>query len=223
MKAINWKVVAEEVKTLYPAVLQIAHYSRNRWFLVIEQEAENFLTHYKPLTQLIRKHKLPVPLIISTRFIQSSLDSYPLEFLDIQSDYTNLFVRDDVIENLVFNPDDVRLQIERELKSKWLLTRLVALEREQDKKHLFQVLKESFTSLIPVFKGFCQIGGTPIPKDLDKLLDQNAEILRVDMKVLKFIATQPKSPSHELTQNLFNDYVRLLGACSDVVDNWKQA
>lgn len=223
MKQTDWQLVAQQTRELFPAVTQIATYSRNRWILIFEDEPDNFLGTFHPLTTLLRKHKLPTPLIVSVKFINASLDSYPLEFLDIQSDYNSLYALDDVLKSISFKKDDLRLQIERELKSKWLLTRLSALGSNYRPRYLFGLLKDSFLALQPVFKGFCQLSGVSIPRDTEGLLLAMEDILHTDLKVLKYIHSQKKAPSLELMSTLFNDYVRLLQVCGDKVDTWKQA
>jgi hypothetical protein len=223
MRQIDWKAVTAQTRELFPQVVQIVSYSRNRWMLVFEDEPDNFISTFHPLSVIIRKYKLFTPLIVSRRFILTSLDSYPLEFLDIQSDYTNLYAAEDIIADLQFEKTDVRLQIERELKSKWLLTRVTALNFNRKALALFTLLKESFTSLLPVFKGFCHLNGVNIPKDTVLLIDQLEEVLHTDIKVLKYISSQEKAPSLILLNNLFNDYIRLLNTCSEKIDSWKLA
>lgn len=221
MKQIDWPAVATQTRELFPDVVQIASYSRNRWILVFNEEAENFLNTFHPLTRIIHRHKLPIPLIVSVSFIQSSLDSYPLEFLDIQSDYTSLYAVEDIVSGLRFDGNDVRLEIERELRSKWLLTRLAALDYSQKPKRLYGILEESFTALLPVFKGFCHLAGKAVPGDTESLLNQLEEILRTELRAFRFIAGQKSAPSQALTANLFNDYLRALNLCIGMIDSWE--
>jgi hypothetical protein len=221
MKKINWQEVAAQVRELFPQVMQIASYSNNRWIIVFAEEPENFLNAFHPLAAYIRKHKLTMPLIVNEKFIQSSLDSYPLEFLDIQSGYDSLYAVEDMIAGLQFANDDIRLQIERELRSKWLLTRQAVLQHSHMSRLLFVILRESFSSLVPVFKGFCRLSGKNVPQETDKLLDVMEELLHAELKAFRFIAGQKKAPSKELTGNLFNDYMRALELCIDKIDNWK--
>lgn len=223
MKQIDWQSVAAETKALFPNLVQIASYSRKRWIMIFETEPDNFLSSLHPLTRVLRKHKLEIPLVVGVTFIKASLDCYPLEFLDIQSDYTSLYAVDDVLKDIQFNKDDVRLQIERELKSKWLLTRLEALGRSYRPPQLLKLLQESFTALLPVFKGMCFLEGISIPKDTGQLLDKLEDILHTDVKILRYIKSQTKAPSLELMNNLFNDYIRLLYQCGEKADTWKQA
>lgn len=221
MKKTDWQMIASQTRELFPTVVQIATYSRNRWLLVFEEEPDNFLSTFHPLVKILGKNGLSVPLIVSKRFIQNSLDSYPLEFLDIQSDYSNLYVTEDVFVNLQLDKNDIRLQIERELKSKWLITRLAALQHKTHNKRLFNVLIESFSSLIPAFKGFCFLSGIAISGDTENLLGNLEEIFHTDLKVFRYLAGQKQAPSVTLVNNLFNDYIRLLNYCSDKIDTWK--
>jgi len=223
MKNIDWQAVASQTLALYPNVIQIAVFSRNRWIIIFEKEPDNYLNTFHPLLKIVRQHKVIIPLIVSRGFIQNSLDSYPLEFLDIQSDYTSLHNVEDILASLQYNKEDIRLQIERELKSKWLLTRLSALQYQQRTGYLYDVLKESFISLLPVFKGFCHLNGVSIPRETTKLLDRLEDILHNEIKVFRFLLAQKKAPSAILLNTLFNDYIRLLNLCADNIDNWKQA
>ena len=63
--------------------------------------------------------EISTPLFIARGYIQQSLDTFPLEFLNISSSYQLVF-GDDILENIEFKAEDVRTQCERELKGKLL-------------------------------------------------------------------------------------------------------
>jgi len=97
--------------------------------VVLEDVPDQQLEKLAGLAQYARKKALMLPLIVTRSFIASSLDSYPLEFINIiSSDKENLMCKEDLLTNLQFSKADVRLQMEREFKSKWLLTRQSTLE-----------------------------------------------------------------------------------------------
>jgi len=54
--------------------------------------------------------------------IDSSLDTFPIEFLNIKRNYTVVF-GEDILEGLAFEKEFIRMQCERELKGKLLLLR----------------------------------------------------------------------------------------------------
>ena len=118
-------------------------------------------------------------------FIVSSLDSYPLEFINIiSSDKENLMCMEDLLSNLQFGKADVRLQMQREFKSKWLLTRQSTLEAAGRSRHLRETLRMSVRAIIPAIKGFFFLAGHPYPHTLDQLLDQAELITGIDLKIL---------------------------------------
>ncbi|MCB5252720.1 MAG: hypothetical protein RBR69_08150 [Candidatus Cloacimonadaceae bacterium] len=158
------------------------HYSA---VIIMDQDPEGWLTQLAPLAKYVQKHRLNLPLIINKRFIQYSLDSYPLEFINIiSSQSVNLLLKEDLLSELDILPSDVRLQMEREFKSKWLLTRQVLLEGKLTARNLRQTLHLSIGSLIPALKGFFFLARQPYPQTLDDLFEQATLISKIDVNSL---------------------------------------
>ena len=153
--------------------------------VVLEDEPDQHLERLAGLAQYARKKALMLPLIVTRSFIASSLDSYPLEFINIiSSDKENLMCKEDLLTNLQFSKADVRLQMEREFKSKWLLTRQSTLEAAGRSRHLRETMRMSIRAVIPAIKGFFFLAGHPYPHTLDQLLDQAELITGIDLKIL---------------------------------------
>jgi len=83
-------------------------------------------------------------------FIDSSLDCYPVEFLNMKRCYVLVF-GEDVLGGLAFDKSALRLQVERELKGKLLLLRTRYLETEGKGRRVEDLIKESVTAFIAVF------------------------------------------------------------------------
>ncbi len=62
------------------------------------------------------KARISAPLIMTPEYIQASLDTFPLELIEIQQCHVTLF-GDDYFNERSFNDNHVRLQCERELKA----------------------------------------------------------------------------------------------------------
>lgn len=62
------------------------------------------------------KHSIAAPLIMTPDYITSSLDTFPLELLEIHQRHLTIFGLD-YFESLSFNDTHIRLQCERELKT----------------------------------------------------------------------------------------------------------
>jgi len=169
------------------SLLQVAVYENisQRCVLILDSDPEGLLEKLEGLRDYCRKTRLPFPLVVDRQFVLSSLDSYPLEFLDIiSSRYQNLFAKEDVLATLTFSTADLRLQMEREVKSKWLLTRLTVLEQSPKPKVLAETLSMSIRAIIPVLKGLCYIANRPIPVEPLDLIDQAKDVSKLDLSPL---------------------------------------
>ncbi|MDD2227901.1 MAG: hypothetical protein PHY48_00640 [Candidatus Cloacimonetes bacterium] len=183
----DYSSVMKVLEGLNAELLQVATYENPspRCVIILETDPPSLLESLEPLRDYCHKRRLPFPLLINREFVLSSLDSYPLEFLDIVSNgYQNLLAKEDLLADLKFAPADMRLQMERELKSKWLLTRLTVLEQKQTPKALAETLKMSITAIVPVLKGFCFLGKRLIPKTVPELTAQVTEISSLDLGLL---------------------------------------
>ena len=87
--------------------------------VVLTPEGMERLEDGFPLVEKWRKRDVTVPLVMTKKFIASSLDSYPIEFLNMKN-RSALIYGENVLEPLDIRPEDLRLQIERELHSKIL-------------------------------------------------------------------------------------------------------
>nr|MDK2850501.1 hypothetical protein [Candidatus Cloacimonadota bacterium] len=153
--------------------------------VILDKDPDN-LQDFVPMAKYIHKNKLALPLVINRRFIKSSLDSYPLEFIDIMSSqHVNLLLKEDILSKLEFLPSDVRLQMEREFKSKWLLTRQMLLDGNLSPRKLKETLPLSISALIPALKGFFFLAKQPYPLTSKELFDKAGLISKIDLSPLE--------------------------------------
>lgn len=153
--------------------------------IILDEDPDGWLDKLAPLAKYVHKHNLALPLIINRRFIHYSLDSYPLEFINIiSSQSVNLMVKEDLLASLKIQPADVRLQMEREFKSKWLLTRQIVLEGKLNNRNLRETMRRSITALIPALKGFFFLANQPYPQTSKDLFAQAALISKADLNAL---------------------------------------
>lgn len=132
------------------------------------------------------KNGFPAPLFMTQEFIKSSLDSYPLEFLNIKTDYYNLFVKndEDFIKTLVFDNQFIRLQIERELKGKYLLITSNYIPNISSQKILNSLITRSILSLKPVLKGILYLNEKALPPIYEDLLESVQKTLNLEISSL---------------------------------------
>jgi predicted nucleotidyltransferase len=109
-----------------------------------------------------RKKRVGTPLFVTKTYIDSSLDTFPIEFLNIKRTYLVL-QGEDVLAGLSFKDEFVRMQCERELKGKLLLLRQRYVETGGKGRILRDLIAASIPTFTFVFKGLLHILGEEVP------------------------------------------------------------
>ena len=91
--------------------------SNLNFLIILSEDAIDHLDKALGTVTRWKKKNVSVPLVMTDSYIRSSLDSYPLEFLNMKSRYECVYGKD-VLKDLSFPKDDLRLQCEREIKVK---------------------------------------------------------------------------------------------------------
>lgn len=109
-----------------------------------------------------RKGRLS-PLFLDPEYIQSSLDSFPIEFLEMKERHRLLWGEEDPLAGLEVSWANLRLQCEQELKGKWLRLRQAYLEAAGDARELRRLLIASLSPFAVVLSTLLRLKGFPIP------------------------------------------------------------
>ena len=129
-----------------------------RSVLVLERVDLSFLSRLAQHGPKLGKARISAPLIMTPDYITSSLDTFPLELIDIQQKHITVF-GEDYFEDLSFDDGHVRLQCERELKTILLGLRqglLAAAGREKNVGALEQDVGEG---LVRTLRGLLWLKG----------------------------------------------------------------
>ena len=175
-------------------LLQVAIYEdfQPQCIIILEKDPLDLLESLSSLRDYSNRRQLRFPLLVTREFVNSSLDSFPLEFLDITaSKYENLYVKQDILKILKFEPANIRLQMEREIKGKWLLVRLSVLEKKNTPKQLANILAFNLGNIVPVLKGICYLKEGSVPQSLEDLFTRTTIITNVDFdSMLECVASK---------------------------------
>jgi len=187
-------------------------------FLIVLTEAG--MDRLKEAFRLIhkwRKRRVNIPLFLTEEYIASSLDVFPVEFLNFREGHVLVFGKD-VLGELAFEKKSIRLQCERELKGKLLLLREAYLDSEGSQRGLGQVASASLTAFLSLFRALLFLREHEIPRHSDELISATAREMGFDdgpfMEVLRVRegTTKPRGDEMEL---IIEKY---LGAIRDL---WK--
>jgi len=109
------------------------------------------------------KRKVSIPFFMTKEFIDSAIDSYPVEFLDIQSNYRILH-GEDFFAHLDVKREHIRLQCERELRGIAIHLRKEFIRSAGSAGQLKLLLSLTMKKLLPIFKSMIVLNDKPIPK-----------------------------------------------------------
>lgn len=102
------------------------------------------------------------PLFLDLPYIESSVDAFPIEFLEMKEQHRLLW-GEDPLEKLRVSRENLRLQCEQELKGKWLRLRQAYLETEGNPRPLQQLMFTSLSSFDAVLGALLRLKGFTVP------------------------------------------------------------
>jgi predicted nucleotidyltransferase len=192
----------------------------NFMIVLSEEGIEHLDLAFSSVKKWLKKN-VAVPLFLTESYVETSLDAFPIEYLNIQRNYTLVFGKD-ILKDLEFNPDFLRLQCEREIKGKLILLREKFLQTGGRGKALIEVIEKSLPAFIAIFKALVYlIKGEALPQEKTRIIRSIAEELDIDAgvfeKLLDIKEEKVKLSESEIT-NLFKDYLRQVRKLSKLVD-----
>jgi len=132
------------------------------FLMILYERGLEALKRAVPVAKKWKARKVAAPLILTRTDLDSSLDSYPVEFLNMKNRY-RLVYGEDVLQPLSFDPVMLRLQIERELKGKLFLLRKSYLESEGRESALRNLIGKSLTAFTALFGALLSLKGREVP------------------------------------------------------------
>lgn len=216
MRKNNYAGLSAILNPLEKHILQAALFTDysgvERAVIIFDTDPPDLFNALQALVRFIRRNHLPEPWILNREFVLNSQDSYPLEYLNMLGSYRNIECREDILATLKFSPADIRLQMERELRGKWLLTRQAILENPFKLSLIRNVILNSRMAIYPVLKGFFCLKALPVPAKLDDAIAQAGDIAGLDLSALK----------HPITGiDDANQYLDMLNKLMKKVQDWK--
>jgi predicted nucleotidyltransferase len=130
-----------------------------------------------------RKAPFIDPLFLSRNQIESSLDSFPIEWVEIQERHLRL-EGDDVFSGLQVPRTHLRLQCEHELRGKHIQLRQNYLLHRSDGAALARMLRASASGFATLFRTLLRLRGEPLPAEPARIIQRVAELYELDAQGL---------------------------------------
>lgn len=178
------------------------------------------LENLKKASGVVNKSRLISPLFLTERYIASSTDIFPIEFLDMKENYEVLYGKD-VLKDIVVETVNLRFQCEQELKAKLIGIKHFYLKINKDQRALGKFLLESFTPVLHVLRNVLRLKGKKPAyqkKDLLKALAAEFEINLHSWETILAAKQNEVKLGIKTTYSLFANFVDDLEGIVEAVD-----
>jgi predicted nucleotidyltransferase len=167
-----------------------------------------------------RKRKVATPLFLTEDYVANSIDVYPIEYLNIQRRYLPVYGKD-VLRDLTFKPEFLRLQCEREIKGKLLLLRRAFLETSGRGADLRALIRDSIGAFEAMFRALLHLKGKDAPLERREVIRSACKAFDLDAPLferLLDIREERITLRDEELKGLFQEYLKEVRKLSEQVD-----
>jgi len=192
------------------------------FLVVLTEDGIRNLARAFDLVKKWSKRKVAVPLFVTKEYINSSLDSFPIEFLNMQK-YHKLVYGEDVLSGLKIEKDNLRLQCEEQVKGKLLHLReefLSTLGKKEALKRLIRISVPTFSSL---FTALLSLKDIEAPSQKGEILLRTAREFELDESVFEQVMAVRDGRtklSQEKLIKLVEQYIEEIRKLAMIVDQW---
>jgi predicted nucleotidyltransferase len=189
--------------------------------LVITTEGMDRFTGALATIKYWQKRRVAVPLVLTKVFIDSSLDCYPIEFMNMKNNNI-LIYGEDILTQIKIEATNLRLQIERELKGKLILLRQGYLEAQGKPRQLKNLIGRSFTAIISIFNALLYYKHSSAPKERQETIKEISKVFKIDAETFlqcADIREERSNLSGEEIAGLFKRYVQEVANMCNIIDS----
>lgn len=167
-----------------------------------------------------RKRNVAIPVFLTENYVETSTDVFPIEYLNFKSNYVPVYGKD-ILKDLSFKPEFIRLQCEREIKGKLLLLRQVYLETSGKGRALKGAISQSIRAFVAIFEALLHVKGLELPKEKLQIIRATAQAFDLDSSVfekLLDVKDDKIKPGEDEMRGLFQKYLAEVRKLSKQVD-----
>lgn len=162
------------------------------------------------------KYRFSQPLFMDREYLDSSLDTFPIEFLNIKLSYLVLF-GDDFIKDILIKPEHLRLQIEREIKGKRIHLTQNWLQVKDSDSRLESLLSISMRDFSACFKAMLHLKGV-VPEKKEEIFDEIYKSYHLPQNTFKKVYELLKEGKKKEMRAIFYEYSDALKHLANIID-----
>jgi hypothetical protein len=167
-----------------------------------------------------QRRSVATPLFLTPAYIETSLDTFPIEMLNFQASY-RVLRGEDPLKDLVFDRQMLRLQCERELKGKLLQLREQFLATAGNTRAIKDLIARSLPTFSAIFRAIVYLHGKPLQTSRAGLLATMQQILFLDKALFDGLYAICDSKAHLDSQyaiSTMENYIEEVRRLAQAVD-----
>jgi len=190
------------------------------FIIVLSEDGIEDLDRALPVVKKWRKKSVAIPLFLTETYVGTSLDVFPIEYLNFQRSYVLVFGKD-VLKDLTYDSELIRLQCERELKGKLLLLREAFLEASGKGRALKDVIRNSLPAVVAIFEALLYLKGQDLPEGKRNIVRKTCEAFDIEFGVFEKLLDVKEGrlkPGNKETAALFKGYLIEMRKLAKLID-----
>ncbi len=190
--------------------------------IILHSMSLEFIEFLASLGKKYGKKRISAPLIMTEDYIKNSLDVFPIEFHDFRLIHKTVY-GEDILKDLDIKKEYLRLQCERDIKTRLIGLRQGYISSAGDKRLIKELLIRSFTGCIPLFRAIIHLIGKKPPvlrQDVIKTL-QDAFVNSDIFDKLLLLKNDIIRPSTNELSLIFKDYYNAIEKMAERLDELK--
>jgi hypothetical protein len=179
-----------------------------------------FIEFLAPLGITYSKKKVAAPLVMTPGYIDQSLDVFPIEFLDFKLLHKTVYGHD-LLQDLQITMPDLRLQCEREIKTKLIGLRQGYISSLGKKKLIADLLVRSFTGSMALFRAIITLLKKEPPVQRADVITMLGAATGINAEIfdkLLMLKTDLIKPSEQELASFFERYYTALESVGKIID-----
>ena len=153
--------------------------------LVLDDMRPERLALLRGILRRRRLRKLPIPLLMDPAYMETSLDVFPLEFLQIVDRHRTLLGDSGTFAGLEFDACNLRREVEQQLKGKLLHLRAAYLQVGTSRRSLLKLLTATPADFEIILRGMLYLADRERPERSDALLDNVEQAYSIQLPTLR--------------------------------------
>lgn len=189
--------------------------------LVVVETSLQVLERSAGIQEKWLKKRVSRPLFMDEDYIKRSLDSFPIEFLNMKGCY-KVLLGEDILGTIELSKSDIRLQAERELKGKQLHLLQGWLSARSSSRLLKELVGASLHDFAPTFRALLFLRDQTVPQDRMELFGAIDTAFELKDKPFQRTLEAYYSGNTGRIQGVFGDYAKGVRTLTALVDREQQ-